>query len=272
MSKKVVILYSGGLDSFVMLKLARSKGIEPILVHYDIGQEYSEKELNAIKYSKENVQIRKVDWILSASDLKGKEGNACGNIMIPGRNMTLACLAASAFLPDEIWMGGLKGEDHENATDKNGIFVQKMNDVFAYVMSPYNPIPKLVFPLVQEMWGKFEAVKWVYESGNATVEEILHTSSCLSSEEGCCGKCIVCCRRNYIFKQLGFSEKYNSDVLKEANNIKMIIEMLNTKDSDIKPHYDKWRRQEILPGLYLEFNTNDHLELIKILEGKLNEL
>ena len=51
--KKIVILYSGGLDSFIMKKLAEAKypDLDLTLVHFDIGQAYSEKEDNAIKNS-----------------------------------------------------------------------------------------------------------------------------------------------------------------------------------------------------------------------------
>ena len=97
MSKKVVILYSGGLDSFTMWKIAEKEGYDYTLVHFDIGQPYNKKELEAIKKLGHKVDIRKVDWIRDENQLKGKKG-AIGNIMIPGRNLTLASLAASIYL------------------------------------------------------------------------------------------------------------------------------------------------------------------------------
>ena len=273
--KKIVILYSGGLDSFIMKKLAESKGYETTLVHFDIGQGYSKKEMDAIHNSGYDVEIRKVDWLRPNQELSGKQENNSGNIFIPGRNLVLSTLAASIYLPDEVWMGGLKGEDHAKATDKNKTFIDKTNDTWSYVYSPFNPVPKLVFSLVEQNWGKFQAVQWLYENGHATKEEILSTSSCLSdSESKNCGHCVVCCRRKYIFKQLGFEEEYEQNPLTGEDNLKMIIEMLKTpkdaKDEDV--HYDKWRREEILPGLYMEFATNDHEELIAIMNDMLKEL
>ena len=250
--KKITILYSGGLDSFIMAKLAQDKypDVELNLVHYDIGQPYNEKEMKAIQASKIPVEIRKIDWLKSESDLKSKGDNAAGNVMIPGRNLALATNAASAFLPDEVWMGGLKGEDNKGATDKNKKFIKLTNKVWSYVYSPYERVPKLVFPLVDQKWGKFEAVEWVYKNKLATAEEILQTSSCLSGEPGNCGECIVCFRRKYIFSQLGFSEEYNKDPL-TITNINMVLEMLeNEKEDDqSEVHYDKYRRREIIPGL-----------------------
>jgi len=273
--KKIVILYSGGLDSFIMKKLAESKGYETKLVHFDIGQGYSKKEMDAIHNSGYDVEIRKVDWLRPQQELSGKQENNSGNIFIPGRNLILSSLAASIYLPDEVHMGGLKGEDHAGATDKTKTFIDKTNDTWSYVYSPFDTIPKLVFPLVDQNWGKFEAVKWLYENDHATKEEILSTSSCLSdSESKNCGTCVVCCRRKYIFKQLGFEEEYENEPLTGKDNLNMIIEMLktdpNTPDNEV--HYDKWRRREIIPGLYIEFGTEDHKELISIMEAKLKEI
>ncbi len=282
-NKKIVILYSGGLDSFVMMKLAQSKNLDIILCHYDIGQAYSKKELKAIKSCNHLVQIKKVDWLNQNQDLFSKKDNNCGSIFIPGRNMVLASLAASTFLPDEVWIGGLKGEDNIKATDKNKTFVDKTNELWSYVYSPFSVVPKLVFPLVNQNWGKFEAVEWLYKNNIASKEEILQTSSCLNdTKEKNCGVCIVCCRRKYIFKQLGFEEEYEQDPLSNKDNLKMIIEMLEDTNEPNDPnepqdltkfiHYDSFRKKEILPGLYLEFKTQNHLELIKIMEDKLKNL
>ena len=262
-AKKVVILYSGGLDSRIMLHLAESMDLDVKLVHYDIGQPYNEKELQAIKKAKLPVEIRKVDWVISQEDIKSKDGNAAGNIMIPGRNLTLATMAASAFLPDEIWMGGLKGEDNKGATDKNYGFIKHTNSVFDYVFKPYERTPRLVFPLLEKDFGKFEAVEWAYHNG-LSKEDILNTSSCLSGDDGNCGECIVCFRRKFIFKQLGFSEKYNHDPLESMQNLMMVKEMIASQKTirdDNNTHYDAYRRREIIPGLLKEFNcTFEELE------------
>jgi len=272
---KITILYSGGLDSFIMKKLAESKGYETELIHFDIGQGYSKKEMDAISNSGYDVEIRKVDWLRPNQELSGKQENNSGNIFIPGRNAVLATLAASITMNTEVWMGGLKGEDHDKATDKNKKFIDKTNELWSYVYSPFDTVPKLVFPLVDMNWGKFEAVEWLFKNNHATKEEIVKTSSCLSdTDEKNCGICVVCCRRKYIFKQLGFEEQYEQNPLTGKDNLNMIIEMLKTpvdaKDSDV--HYDKWRRQEIIPGLYIEFETESHDELVTIMEDKLKAL
>ena len=268
MSKKVVILYSGGLDSFTMWKIAEKEGYDYTLVHFDIGQPYNKKELEAIKKLGHKVDIRKVDWIRDENQLKGKKG-AIGNIMIPGRNLTLASLAASIYLPDEIWMGALMGEIHKDATDKNLEFLNKTNKLFEYIFKPYERQPKIVFPLVDRKMGKYEEVKWLLDNG-VSINEILDTSSCLSSEDGKCGTCVVCCRRHYIFKDLGFEEKTNKHPLENPDNIKMILKMIDNELTGSNDHYDEYRRREIIPGLLKELNCNLRTAK-KILKEKLKE-
>ena len=262
--KKITILYSGGLDSFIMKKLAETMGNEVKLVHYDIGQPYSEKEMNAIQNSGFDVEIRKLDWLNVNDTTTGKDGTNSGAIFIPGRNMALASMVACTDLPDEVWMGGLKGEDHAKSTDKNQTFIDKTNEQWSYVFSQYDTIPKLVFPFLKEEWGKFEAVEWAYTEGGATKEELLRTSSCLSGEPGNCGHCVVCARRKYIFKQLGFEETYNQDPLTGEDNLKMFISMLENPNGE--GHYDKYRIREIVPGLHMEFGTTDNNYIIERLQ------
>ena len=153
-------------------------------------------------------------------------------------------------------MGGLKGEDHDKATDKNLKFVEDTNTHFNYVFSPYETIPKLRFPLVEKMFGKFEAVEWALKHGNVTQHDLIKTSSCLSGEDGNCGHCVVCLRRWGIYKQLGFSEQYNKSPLTGKDNILVCIDMLKSElQSDYRGYYDVYRRKEIIGALEIEFTT-----------------
>jgi len=49
----------------------------------------------------------------------------------------------------------------------------------------------------------------------------------------------------------------------------MIIDIINDSKKSGKVHYDKWRQQEIIPGLFLEFKTHDVDKILKILKNKL---
>ena len=88
---KVVVLYSGGLDSCVMLHMAKNdpKVTEVIPVYFDIGHEYAWKEKQQLP---EDCHVHDMTWFKAEG--KGKDGNAMGSIFIPGRNMMFATIAA----------------------------------------------------------------------------------------------------------------------------------------------------------------------------------
>lgn len=248
---KICILYSGGLDSFIMKRLADKvfTDDEVICVWYNIGQAYNAKEEAALPPF---VIKRKVDWLQQGHILENKDGSSSGNIIIPGRNAVMVQLAASQFLPDEIWLGALHGEMHSQSTDKNEEFRMKMNSLLSYVY-PSNDI-RLVFPLAEEGFGKFESVDYAIKELGVTEAELLATSSCLSAEEGNCGHCVVCARRWGIFKQLGITERYNIHPFdsKNHNNIAMLKEMIEGVRGN-PCHYDKYRIQEIIPAILMDY-------------------
>lgn len=258
----ICILYSGGLDSLIMKRYADVNYPEANVrcLYFDIGQDYAQKEINALPSF---VEVRKVDWLAKGQDLHSKDGSSSGSIIIPGRNAVLATLAASITLADEIWMGGLMGENHSQSTDKNETFISFFNNMVGYVYSPFkdNGI-KLRFPFLDEKWGKFEAAQWAIENGVES-STMVNSSSCLSGEHGNCGKCVVCARRWGIFKQLGFNEVYNVHPLSAKDNRRMIFEMIEGELYK-ECHYDEYRRREIIPALKMHFGTDNLNDLWKV--------
>lgn len=237
---KIVIAYSGGLDSLLMWKYAQLKYpfAEIIRVYIDIGHDYAWKELNVLD---DNVIIENLKDFQATT--KDKEGTDSGSIFIPGRNLLFVTYIACKYLPDEIWLGALKGEDHSGSTDKNEKFRFDSSELLSYVLSPFKNKIKVRYPFIDENWGKFELTQWGVEQGYTT--EIINSSSCLSGEQGNCGTCVVCTRRAGIFKQLGFYEEYNINPFEHIGNYPMFKEML------IGNHYDEFRKREIIPALQL---------------------
>ncbi len=244
--KHICILYSGGLDSFIMKRHADKEFPDAKItcVWYNIGQPYNYKESSVLP---EFVLKRKIEWLKHHEDLVAKADSNSGNIIIPGRNAVLSIMAASQFLPDEIWMGALLGEIHKGSTDKNLEFLYKLNNLLNYTYSPFKDI-KLVYPFVDMQMSKLDAVSYALHSLSISADELTNTSSCLSMEKGNCGRCVVCARRYGIFSQLGIKENYNIYPFDETctDNIKMIIEMKKGKYG-LPCHYDIHRRNEILP-------------------------
>lgn len=248
----ILILYSGGLDSMIMKRLAEVEYPDSTVtcVFYNIGQEYAAKEIAALP---EFVIQRELPWLSHDFDgqVKSKEESASGSIYIPGRNMLLATAAACHYLPDEIWLGALQGETHNSATDKNYEFLTRLNYTLAYVLKPFKRNVALRFPLADRGLSKLRAVQWAVENG-ITQDQIRATSSCLSGEAGNCGRCVVCLRRWGIFKQLGFSEAYNVDPL-ETQELRELVSAMTCTD-----HYDQDRRNEILPALPEDWFNKDN--------------
>lgn len=241
----ILILYSGGLDSLIMKRYAEVNypAAKVTAIWYDIGQPYARKEEAVLPPF---VIKHQLPWLESEADLHQKENTQ--NIMIPGRNLVLAVTAACRYLPNEVWLGALKGETHAEATDKNTEFKSRLSGLLSYVLQPYQGISsfhrkmRVRFPLEEEGLNKLTATEWALKNG-VPAERITGSSSCLSGEDGNCGQCIVCFRRWGIFKQLGLSENYNVDPLTVDSNKAMVQEMMYGN------HYDDDRKAEILPAL-----------------------
>jgi len=194
--KHVVILYSGGLDSFSMYQMAIRTNIDILdLVYFDIGHDYAWKEIESMhKMGMTQVKVHKIDWSPNTVE---KDGSDSGSIIIPGRNAVFAQLAASIYQPDEIWMGALKGEDHAGSTDKNQVFLDVMNAQLGYVHSPFAKVPRVKFPFIEKGWSKLDMVRTMLNGYGISAEVLMQTSSCLSGDtELPCGRCVVCARMN----------------------------------------------------------------------------
>lgn len=275
----ILILYSGGLDSFIMYEYAKAKHPTYNIkcVYYDIGHPYAEKEMKALP---DFVEIRKLDWLNVEDNTTGK-GGLSGNIFIPGRNMLLATAAACQFLPKVIWMGALAGETHEQSTDKNYKFLEHINTTLKYVLRPYyeyavddfNTYPSVTFPFADEKWSKKDIVNYALSIG-ISPDRLMKTSSCLSGGKGNCGKCVVCFRRYGIFAQFCFTEQYNTHPLDVLNNWLIVREMITGT------HYDEYRKQEIMPTImkiftllhYIHVDENPPATLIEWVEENIRML
>lgn len=251
--KKIVILYSGGLDSLIMRKYAElnNPDSEIVCVYYDIGHPYAWKEKAVLP---KDVIVHDMTWF-NASGVS-KDGNNTGNCFIPGRNLVFVTLAASQYLPDEIWLGALQGEIHAKATDKNYEFACTASKTLSYTLSPFKDHISVVYPLAEAGFGKLEATAWAIEHGMK--DAVLKSSSCMEGEEGNCGICATCLRRWGIFLQLGLEEKYNVHPLESKVHTKMIVEMIDEILTPTSfPHYNAYRISEIIPALQMYYNETD---------------
>jgi 7-cyano-7-deazaguanine synthase len=151
----IVMLYSGGADSMLMLKLAKMAGKVPYCVLIDYGQkhikelEYAQRQLEGFNIC---YQVVKVDGLNIDSGLTGAETEArwdnVHEMNVPGRNtifIGLAISVAENMGLDEVWYGPDYSDRINLFPDCYQEYVVKMNEVLA--ISGVKPI-KLVAPLL----------------------------------------------------------------------------------------------------------------------------
>ena len=209
--KRIVICFSGGLDSMMMVALAKHRhpDAEIICLFFDHGQDSARAEIQALP---SYVKVRVVDWLdHEVKAVPKKSDPFAGPIYIPGRNMVFAALAACQYLPDEVWMGTLWDEANEQATDKNLVFLDKLNDTLRYVLSPFSDSVRVRFPFVESGWTKTDALRYLLGVGAVSKSDIAQTTSCWHNVTGTpCGLCKQCVKRALIMYQFGITEKHES--------------------------------------------------------------
>jgi len=235
-AKKIVILYSGGLDSFLMYHYAKIKYPEAEVkcLFFAHGQAAEKEELDSLP---EFVIVRKVDWLNDTiKPIAKKDDPYAGAIYIPGRNLVFGVLAASQELANEVWMGTVWDEDNPKGTDKNEKFRNMTSELLSYVLSPFLDDCKLVFPFVEEEWTKEKCVKWALTNG-LTAKEIRDSSiSCWHPKDGKpCGECKQCTKRFLSFGLNGFTEDYvihpTDSEIQQKNMINYLIDFLYSEDA-----------------------------------------
>lgn len=151
----IIMLYSGGADSLLMLKLAKMAGKTPHCLLIDYGQ----KHVNELEFAKAQLDKEKVTWqIVTIKDLNVDSGltgeltearwDNVHEMNVPGRNtifIGLAISVAENMDIDEVWYGPDYSDRIHLFPDCYQEYVVKMNEVLA--ISGVKPI-QLVAPLL----------------------------------------------------------------------------------------------------------------------------
>lgn len=206
MPQKVVVIYSGGMDSFTVLHKAIQAGHEVYALSFNYGQRHVRelecakavcKELNI---PHKVVDISAINQILAGSsltdDIDVPEGHYAADNMkstvVPNRNMILISLAvgyAVSLHAEAVYYGAHSG-DHFIYPDCRPEFVQKMHDVCQ--IANYEPIA-IISPYLHE--SKIEILR----DGLAMGLDYGKTWTCYNGREHACGKCGSCQERLEAF-------------------------------------------------------------------------
>lgn len=249
----IVLLYSGGLDSRIMAHYAKVKypKAEVKCLYYAHGAPAEQNEISTLP---DFVEVRRLDWLTPEKGPVAKATDpAAGAIYIPGRNMVFATLAACQELPDQIWLGALKDEQHEQATDKNQTFADLAGETLEYVLSPFLKGSLFIrAPLAEMKWTKLSSLEWALTNG-LSAEEVLKTVSCYGPHGKPCGNCRACIKRAVNFGAAGLYEEHvDEGPLHNTYGQDRALEYFNLTN----PNFDE---QEMIRVLKLLYSSNPKL-------------
>ena len=255
---KIVILYSSGLDSYLLYQYAKIyyPEAEVKCLYYKHGAEAEEIEILKLpKY----VDVRTIDWLSDEiKPLAKKDDPFAGAIYIPGRNLIFSSLAACQEIPDEIWMGTVWDEDNEKGTDKNEKFRNDTSRLLSYVLSPFLSDVKIRFPFVEEGWTKLDCLIWALNN-NIQPNDITNTVSCwIQRGDVPCGTCKQCFKRALNFLSVDLKENYFVDPI-YSDSGKKYIEMYLSSNSTNR---DEMNVKKIILDLYNRDLFTDEVSII----------
>lgn len=205
-AEKVVVIYSGGMDSFTVLNRALKDGKEVFALSFDYGQRHV-KELECassvctlLNIKHKVIDISSINQLLAGSSLTDDidipeghyEAENMKSTIVPNRNMILLSLAvgyAVSVGASQVYYGAHSG-DHAIYPDCRPEFVQKMNDVChianyesVEIFSPYLTVNKTA----------------ILADGISMGLDYSDTWTCYNGREKACGKCGSCQERLEAF-------------------------------------------------------------------------
>ncbi|TLU66442.1 7-cyano-7-deazaguanine synthase QueC [Thalassotalea litorea] len=208
MTEKVVVIYSGGMDSFTVLNRAVKDNKEVFALSFDYGQrhvkelEYAAKVCRELKIEHKIIDITSINQLLTGSSLTDEidipEGHYAEESMkstvVPNRNMILLSLAVGYAVSKgagQVYYGAHSG-DHAIYPDCRPEFVMKMNDVCKIanyeaveIYSPYLTVSKIE----------------ILTDGLTMGLDYSKTWTCYNGREKACGKCGACQERLEAFEK-----------------------------------------------------------------------
>ncbi len=208
---KVVVIYSGGMDSFTVLNKALSLGHEVYALSFNYGQKHSRELICAKKVceakgiSHKLADITAISTLMQSSSLVSDdidvpeghyEAENMKSTVVPNRNMVLISLAI-AYAVDigaqSVWYGAHSG-DHTIYPDCRPEFVEKMNQVSH--LANFEVVDVFAPYLYQ---NKIDILRDGIEMGL----DYGDSWTCYKGLEKACGLCGSCVERLEAFDTLG---------------------------------------------------------------------
>lgn len=213
MSEKVVVIYSGGMDSFTVLHDAVRAGKKVYAVSFNYGQKhskelhYAQKVCDELAIPHKIVDITAVHQLLLGSSLTDDieipdghyESESMKSTMVPNRNMIMLSLAigyAVSINAGAVYYGAHSG-DHAIYPDCRPEFVLKMAEVSR--IANYEPV-EIVAPFLNV------SKTAILTQGLKYGLDYSQTWTCYKGRERACGKCGACQERLEAFAENNASD------------------------------------------------------------------
>ncbi|MBA6293885.1 7-cyano-7-deazaguanine synthase QueC [Colwellia sp. MB3u-70] len=206
MSSKVVVIFSGGMDSFTVLHRALKDGKEVYALTFDYGQKHvkeiacASKVCQQLGVAHKVIDISSINQLLAGSSLTDDidipeghyEAESMKSTVVPNRNMILLSLAVGYAVSVEaaqVYYGAHSG-DHAIYPDCRPEFVMKMNEVCQ--IANYQAV-EIFSPYLAN--SKSEILTDGLKMGLRYDD----TWTCYNGREQACGKCGACQERLEAF-------------------------------------------------------------------------
>ena len=213
MSQKVVVIYSGGMDSFTVLNKALEQGHEVSALSFNYGQRHvrdldvAAKVCDELSIPHKVVDITAINTLLAGSsltdDIEIPEGHyeesSMKSTVVPNRNMILLSLAIGYAVSEgasAVYYGAHSG-DHAIYPDCRPEFVRQMNVVSQ--LANYEPI-EVVAPYLDVDKNAILA------DGLRMALDYSNTWTCYNGRDKACGKCGACVERLEAFAANGVKD------------------------------------------------------------------
>ncbi|WP_297797426.1 7-cyano-7-deazaguanine synthase QueC [uncultured Marinobacter sp.] len=210
MSETVVVIYSGGMDSFTLLHLARARGYQVHALSFDYGQRHV-RELECARHVCEDasiphkvIDIRALGEVMAGSaltaDVDVPEGHyeeeSMKATVVPNRNMILLSLATGYAVTagaSAVWYGA-HGGDHAIYPDCRPEFVEKMDAVCR--VANYEPVA------IEAPFMAMDKAEILAEGLKLDLD-YRQTWTCYNGRDKACGRCGSCVERREAFAAHG---------------------------------------------------------------------
>lgn len=213
MSENVVVIYSGGMDSYTVLNKAIREGKTPHALSFNYGQrhkkelDYAARVCKRLNIPHKVVDISSINSLVGGSaltsDIEVPEGHyeepSMQTTVVPNRNMILLSLAigyAVSLEATKVYYGAHSG-DHAIYPDCRPEFVEKMNSVSK--IANYTPV-EIVTPYL------LESKTAILADGLFMGLDYSETWTCYNGREKACGKCGACQERLEAFADNGATD------------------------------------------------------------------